>query len=57
MDALSILSYVHQRRRLRQGGHRRTLREGRSALAPNDLPWAPLDCWIGRGRRGIGGIA
>ena len=24
------------------------LREGRSSLAPNDLPWAPLDCWIGR---------
>jgi 3-oxoacyl-[acyl-carrier-protein] synthase-1 len=26
----------------------RALREGRSALVPNDLPWAPLDCWIGR---------
>ncbi len=24
------------------------LREGRSGLAPNDLPWAPLPCWIGR---------
>jgi 3-oxoacyl-[acyl-carrier-protein] synthase-1 len=26
----------------------RALREGRSALVPNDLAWAPLDCWIGR---------
>lgn len=26
----------------------RTLREERTGLAPNDLPWAPLDCWIGR---------
>ena len=26
----------------------RTLREGRSGLAPNDLDWAPLPCWIGR---------
>jgi 3-oxoacyl-[acyl-carrier-protein] synthase-1 len=26
----------------------RALREARSGLAPNDLPWAPLDCWIGR---------
>ena len=24
------------------------LREARSGLAPNDLPWAPLPCWIGR---------
>ena len=24
------------------------LREGRSGLAPNDLDWAPLPCWIGR---------
>ena len=23
------------------------LREGRSGLAPNDLDWAPLPCWIG----------
>jgi len=26
----------------------RAMREERSALIPNDLPWAPLDCWIGR---------
>ena len=26
----------------------RALRDGRSGLAPNDLDWAPLDCWIGR---------
>jgi 3-oxoacyl-[acyl-carrier-protein] synthase-1 len=26
----------------------RTLREARSGLIPNDLPWAPLPCWIGR---------
>jgi 3-oxoacyl-[acyl-carrier-protein] synthase I len=25
----------------------RALCEGRSGLVPNDLPWAPLDCWIG----------
>lgn len=24
------------------------LRNGRSGLAPNDLPWAPLPCWIGQ---------
>ncbi|CAG4883457.1 3-oxoacyl-(acyl-carrier-protein) synthase, FabV inferred for ABFAE pathway [Georgfuchsia toluolica] len=24
------------------------LREARSGLIPNDLPWAPLPCWIGR---------
>ena len=24
------------------------LREGRSGLAPNDLEWAPLPCWIGK---------
>ncbi|MCK9381491.1 MAG: beta-ketoacyl-[acyl-carrier-protein] synthase family protein [Sulfuritalea sp.] len=24
------------------------LHEARSGLAPNDLPWAPLPCWIGR---------
>jgi 3-oxoacyl-[acyl-carrier-protein] synthase I len=24
------------------------LREGRSGLAPNDLDWAPLPCWIGQ---------
>ena len=26
----------------------RALREGCSGLVPNDLHWAPLDCWIGR---------
>ena len=26
----------------------RALREERTGLAPNDLDWAPLDCWIGR---------
>ena len=26
----------------------RALREGQSGLAPNDLGWAPLPCWIGR---------
>ncbi len=26
----------------------RALRGGRSGLAPNDLDWAPLPCWIGR---------
>ncbi len=26
----------------------RALREGRSGLAPNNLDWAPLPCWIGR---------
>jgi 3-oxoacyl-[acyl-carrier-protein] synthase I len=26
----------------------RSLREERSGLAPNDLDWAPLECWIGR---------
>ncbi len=26
----------------------RTIREERSGLSPNDLPWAPLECWIGR---------
>src|SRR4051812_43059166 len=24
--------------------------EARSGLIPNDLPWAPLPCWIGRVR-------
>ncbi|MEP7070120.1 MAG: beta-ketoacyl-[acyl-carrier-protein] synthase family protein [Usitatibacter sp.] len=28
----------------------RALRDGLSALVPNDLAWAPLDCWIGRVR-------
>jgi 3-oxoacyl-[acyl-carrier-protein] synthase-1 len=28
----------------------RALREGRSGLVPNDLDWAPLECWIGRVR-------
>ena len=26
----------------------RALREGKSGLIPNDLDWAPLECWIGR---------
>jgi 3-oxoacyl-[acyl-carrier-protein] synthase-1 len=26
------------------------LRDARSGLAPNDLDWAPLPCWIGRVR-------
>jgi 3-oxoacyl-[acyl-carrier-protein] synthase-1 len=26
----------------------RALAEGRSGLVPNDLAWAPLECWIGR---------
>lgn len=26
----------------------RALRDGASGLAPNDLDWAPLECWIGR---------
>lgn len=25
-----------------------SLRDARSGLAPNDLEWAPLECWIGR---------
>ena len=25
-----------------------SLRDARSGLAPNDLAWAPLECWIGR---------
>ena len=28
----------------------RALRESRSGLVPNDLEWAPLECWIGRVR-------
>ena len=24
------------------------LREGRCGLTPNDLPWAPLPCWLGK---------
>ncbi len=28
----------------------RALREGKSGLIPNDLDWAPLECWIGRVR-------
>ena len=32
----------------------RALREGRSGLAPNDLDWAPLPCWIGRVREAEG---
>lgn len=33
---------------LGKAGTAQALREGRSALKRNDLPWAPLDCWIGR---------
>ena len=31
-----------------KSGTANALRAGRSALVPNDLSWAPLDCWIGR---------
>jgi 3-oxoacyl-[acyl-carrier-protein] synthase I len=49
MQPLSVLSYTTTS----AAGHgkaatARALREERSGLAPNDLPWAPLDCWIGR---------
>lgn len=31
-----------------------SLREGRTGLAPNDLPWAPIPCWVGRVREAEG---
>ncbi|HEY2629845.1 MAG TPA: beta-ketoacyl-ACP synthase, partial [Usitatibacter sp.] len=49
MKPLSILSYTTTSAAgLGKGATARALREGRSGLVPNDLPWAPLDCWIGR---------
>jgi 3-oxoacyl-[acyl-carrier-protein] synthase I len=49
MQPLSILSYTTTSAAgLGKADTAAALHEGRSALAPNDLPWAPLDCWIGR---------
>jgi 3-oxoacyl-[acyl-carrier-protein] synthase I len=49
MHPLAVLSYTTTSAAgLGKAATARALREGRSALTPNDLPWAPLDCWIGR---------
>ena len=49
MHTLAVLSYTTTSAAgLGKAATATSLREGRSALAPNDLPWAPLDCWIGR---------
>jgi 3-oxoacyl-[acyl-carrier-protein] synthase-1 len=49
MHPLAVLSYTTTSAAgLGKAATASTLREGRSALMPNDLPWAPLDCWIGR---------
>jgi 3-oxoacyl-[acyl-carrier-protein] synthase I len=49
MNPLAVLSYTTTSAAgLGKAATATMLREGRSLLAPNDLPWAPLDCWIGR---------
>ena len=49
MQPLAVLSYtITSAAGLGKADTARALREERSGLAPNDLTWAPLDCWIGR---------
>ena len=49
MQPLAIRSYTTTSAAgLGKAATARALHEGRSGLAPNDLAWAPLDCWIGR---------
>jgi len=49
MQPLAVLSYtITSAGGLGKADTARALREERSGLAPNDLSWAPLDCWIGR---------
>jgi 3-oxoacyl-[acyl-carrier-protein] synthase-1 len=49
MQPLAVRSYTTTSAAgLGKAATARALREGRSALVPNDLAWAPLDCWIGR---------
>lgn len=49
MQPLSVLSYTTTSAAgLGKAATARALREERTGLSPNDLPWAPLDCWIGR---------
>jgi 3-oxoacyl-[acyl-carrier-protein] synthase I len=49
MQPLAVLSYtITSAAGLGNADTARALREERSGLVPNDLSWAPLDCWIGR---------
>ena len=49
MTALAISSYTTGNAAgIGKAATALALREGRSGLAPNDLDWAPLPCWIGR---------
>jgi 3-oxoacyl-[acyl-carrier-protein] synthase-1 len=49
MQPLAVSSYTTTSAAgLGKAATARALREGLSALVPNDLAWAPLDCWIGR---------
>src|SRR5450755_2714086 len=49
MQPLAVLSYtITSAAGLGKAETARALREARSGLVPNDLSWAPLDCWIGR---------
>jgi 3-oxoacyl-[acyl-carrier-protein] synthase-1 len=49
MQPLAVLSYTTTSAAgLGNAATACALRDGRSALVPNDLAWAPLDCWIGR---------
>jgi len=49
MQPLSVVAYtLASAAGLGKAATARTLRDGLSGLAPNDLDWAPLDCWIGR---------
>ena len=49
MTALAISSYTTSNAAgIGKAATALALREGRSGLAPNDLDWAPLPCWIGR---------
>ena len=49
MQSLAVLSYTTTSAAgPGKAAIARALREERTGLAPNDLAWAPLDCWIGR---------
>src|SRR5450432_610049 len=49
MQPLAVMSYtITSAAGLGKADTARALREARSGLVPNDLSWAPLDCWIGR---------
>ncbi len=51
MTSLAISSYTTSNAiGLGRAATALALHEGRSGLAPNDLDWAPLPCWIGRVR-------